>query len=282
MFLPADIHVMKIATFNVNSVNARLARVLAWLERSRPDVVVLQEIKCTDENFPADAFSGCGYNVLVHGQKAYNGVAILSLYPLEDAVYGLPGGEDDTQARYIEALVCSTQIRPVRIGGLYLPNGNPAPGEKYTYKLAWMERLKNHARNLLELEEDFVLAGDFNVIPQAEDVHDPVLWADNALYRTETRNAFREIVNLGFLDAVRQWKPDGTCYTFWDYQRGAWNRDHGMRIDHILLDPCAADRFSGAGIDRSERDPALHGNRPSDHVPVWVELADTGGRQGCP
>ena len=259
---------MKIATFNVNSINARLPRILEWFDAATPDVAVLQEIKCVDEKFPALEFEDRGYNVAVHGQKTYNGVALLSKHPVEDVMRGLPGDKDDDQARYIEGLVCPDDAEPVRVGGLYLPNGNPAPGPKYDYKLKWMKRLKKRAETLLKDEEAFVLAGDYNVIPQAEDVHDPAAWADDALYRPETRAAFREIVNLGLADAIRQADGVGVHYTFWDYQRGAWDKDHGIRIDHLLLSPQAADRFKSAGVDRRERGK----EKPSDHVPVWVEL----------
>ncbi len=259
---------MKITTFNVNSINARLPRILEWFDAAKPDVAVLQEIKCVDEKFPALEFEDRGYNVEVHGQKTYNGVAFLSKHPIDDVVKGLPGDDSDEQARYIEALVMPDKGEPVRIGGLYLPNGNPAPGPKYDYKLGWMKRLKAHAKALLQNEEAFVLAGDYNVIPQAEDVHDPAAWEGDALYRPETRAAFREIVNLGLTDALRQADPMGVRYTFWDYQRGAWEKDNGIRIDHLLMSPQAADRFKDAGVDRKERDK----EKPSDHVPVWVEL----------
>ncbi len=262
---------MKIATFNVNSINARLPRILEWFDETKPDVAVLQEIKCVDEKFPALEFEDRGYNVEIHGQKTYNGVALLSKYPLDDVTRGLPfldDDETDDQARYIEALVMPDDADPVRVGGLYLPNGNPAPGPKYDYKLSWMRRLKQHAEELLKNEEAFILAGDYNVIPQAEDAYDPAAWADDALFRPETRAAFREIVNLGLTDALREADPNGVRYTFWDYQRGSWQKDHGIRIDHLLLSPQAADRFKDAGVDRSERGK----EKPSDHVPVWVEL----------
>ena len=263
---------MKIATFNVNSINARLPRVLEWFEAAKPDVAVLQEIKCVDEKFPAFEFESMGYNVAVHGQKTYNGVALLSKFPIDDILCGLPGDKSDEQARYIEALVMPDDVDPVRVGGIYLPNGNPAPGPKYDYKLKWMKRLKRHAEKLLGYEEAFVLAGDYNVIPQAEDVHDPDGWWGDALYRQETLNAFREIVNLGLLDGLRQADPTGVRYTFWDYQRGAWEKDHGIRIDHLMLSPQAADRFKDAGVDRKTRGPKSGKEKPSDHVPVWVEL----------
>ncbi len=259
---------MKIATFNVNSINARLDRVLAWFDFARPDVCALQEIKCVDEKFPAEPFEARGYNLAVHGQKTYNGVALLSKFPMDDIARGLPGDDADEQARYIEALVMPGGAAPVRVCGIYLPNGNPAPGPKYDYKLAWMRRLKARAEALLAFEEAFVLAGDFNVIPQTEDVHDPKAWKDDALFLPASRAAFREIVNLGFTDALRQLDPTGVRYTFWDYQAGAWEKDHGIRIDHLLLSPQAADRLKHAGIDRAERGK----EKPSDHVPVWAEL----------
>jgi exodeoxyribonuclease-3 len=259
---------MKIATYNVNSIKVRLPRVLEWIEETSPDVIVMQEIKCVDENFPALEFEDRGYNVAVHGQKTYNGVAFLSKHPIDDVMRGLPGDDSDEQARYIEALVMPADAAPVRVGGLYLPNGNPAPGPKYDYKLGWMERLEARARELLALEEAFVLAGDYNAIPQNEDVHDPAAWADDALFLPETRAAFRRLLNMGLTDGLRQVNPRGVCYTFWDYQRGAWEKDNGIRIDHLLLSPQAADRLKDAGVDRKERGK----EKASDHVPVWVEI----------
>lgn len=260
---------MKIATFNVNSINARLPRILEWFDNTKPDVAVLQEIKCMDEKFPALEFEDRGYNVEVHGQKTYNGVALLSKHPIDDVMRGLPGDDSDEQARYIEALIMPDDKEPVRVGGLYLPNGNPVPGPKYDYKLSWMKRLHAHAKTLLSNEEAFVLAGDYNAIPQAEDAHDPAAWEGDALFRPETRAAFRSLLNLGLTDGLRQANPNGICYTFWDYQRGAWEKDNGIRIDHLLMSPQAADRFNDAGVDRSERGK----EKPSDHVPVWIELS---------
>ncbi len=257
---------MKLATYNVNSVNARLPRVLEWIDEAAPDVVALQEIKCVDEKFPAEPFEERGYNVAVHGQKTYNGVALLSKRPIEDVKTGLPGDKDDDQARYIEALIVDDA--PVRFVGIYLPNGNPAPGPKYEYKLKWMKRLKRRIEALMKHEEALVVAGDYNVIPQDEDVHDPAAWADDALFRPETKAAFRELVHLGFTDALRQIDPVGVHYTFWDYQRGAWDKDHGIRIDHHLLSPQAADRLAGAGVDRKTRGR----EKASDHAPVWITL----------
>jgi len=261
---------MKIATFNVNSINARLPRILEWFDSAKPDVAVLQEIKCIDEKFPASEFENRDYNFAVHGQKSYNGVAFLSKHPIEDLQRGLPGNEVDEQARYIEALVTPKDREPVRVGGLYLPNGNPAPGPKYDYKMNWMDHLHARAVELLSYEESFILAGDYNVIPQREDVHDPEGWMGDALYRPETHEKFRALLNLGLTDALRQIDPTGIRYTFWDYQKGAWPKDHGIRIDHLLLSPQAADRLKDCNIDRMERDK----EKPSDHVPVWVELTD--------
>jgi exodeoxyribonuclease-3 len=193
---------MKIATWNVNSVNARLETVLAWFKTAQPDVAALQEIKCVDEKFPTEAFEDLGYNVAVHGQKTYNGVALLSKFPMEDVVRGLPGDETDEQARYIEALICAPQ--PIRVGGIYLPNGNPQPGPKFDYKLRWMDRLESRARALLKLEEPLVLAGDYNVIPTPLDARHPENWTADALFQPESRAKFRTLLNLGYTDAVRQ------------------------------------------------------------------------------
>ncbi|GAB4521433.1 MAG: exodeoxyribonuclease III [Parvularculaceae bacterium] len=259
---------MKLATWNVNSINARLPTVLNWFRESEPDVACLQEIKCVDEKFPALEFEDMGYNIAVHGQKSYNGVALLSKYPLEDVKRGLPGDKDDEQARYVEALVTPESGKPVRIASLYLPNGNPAPGPKYDYKLKWMARLKKRAQKLLEAEESFALAGDYNVIPSDDDVHDPAKWRDDALFRLETREKFREILYLGLADALMQAHPGAHQYTFWDYKGGAWAKDWGIRIDHILLSPQAADRLNAAGVDRAARSK----EKPSDHVPVWIEM----------
>ncbi|MEX0644620.1 MAG: exodeoxyribonuclease III [Parvularculaceae bacterium] len=259
---------MKIATFNVNSINARLPRILEWFDAAKPDVAALQEIKCVEEKFPAQEFEDRGYTLAIHGQKTYNGVALVSKFPIEDVVKGLPGDKDDEQARYIEGVVFPAGANPVRVCAIYLPNGNPAPGPKYEYKLAWMKRLKTHAEKLLELEEAFVMTGDFNVIPQEEDVYNPKAWADDALFLPASRAAFREIVNLGLTDAIRQIDRNGVRYTYWDYQAGAWEKDHGIRIDHALLSPQAADRLRNAGVDRGERGK----EKPSDHVPMWIEI----------
>lgn len=258
---------MKIATWNVNSIKVRLPNLLAWLEEAAPDVVCLQELKCVDDAFPREAVEDAGYAVETHGQKTYNGVALLSRQPLEDVRRGLPGMEDDAQARYIEAVVPAGDSI-VRVASLYLPNGNPAPGDKYDYKLAWMAALEAHAKSLLALEEPLVLAGDYNVIPTPDDVHDPKAWEKDALYLPKTRSAFRSLAALGLTDAFRACHSAAHQYTFWDYQGGAWQKDHGIRIDHLMLSPQAADRLSGSGIDRHVRS----WEKPSDHVPVWAEL----------
>src|SRR5262245_44218529 len=260
---------MKIATWNVNGVKARIDGAVTWLKETNPDIACFQEIKCTDEAFPADAFEALGYNCAVHGQKGFNGVAILSKRPLDEvAVRGLPGDEPDAHARYIEA-VLSRSRGILRIGCLYLPNGNPIGTDKFTYKLSWMQRLQSHTRDLLRLEEPFLLAGDFNVIPEAVDARNPDAWHDDALFQPETRAGYRALLNLGLTDALRACHPEAGVYTFWDYQAGAWQKDHGIRIDHILASPQAADRLQTAGIDKFTRG----WEKPSDHIPVWVELA---------
>ena len=258
---------MRIATFNINGVRARLPALLDWLAEARPDVVALQEIKSTDEAFPRAEVEAAGYNVETHGQKGFNGVALLSRRPLEDVTRGLPGDEADEQARWIEATV-SGENGALRICGLYLPNGNPAPGPKYDYKLAWMDRLEARARALLEAEEAAVILGDYNVIPEPRDCHDPAAWARDALFLPTTRAAWRRIVNLGLTDAVRATTAAAKVYTFWDYQAGAWPKNHGIRIDHLLLTPQAADRLVGCGVDAGIRAR----EKPSDHVPVWAEV----------
>lgn len=257
---------MKIATFNINGIKARIEALPAWLAEARPDVVALQEIKSVDEAFPRELFEDMGYHVETHGQKSFNGVALLSRYPLEDVVRGLPGDEGDEQARWIEATVVGK--RALRICGLYLPNGNPVPGPKYDYKLAWMERLRQRARDLLASEDPVLMLGDYNIIPQAEDAKRPEAWREDALFRLESREAFRRILNLGFTDAFRARTQGPGHYSFWDYQAGAWQKNDGIRIDHILLSPQAADLMRDCQIERAVRG----GDKPSDHVPVWVEL----------
>ncbi|MBS0122800.1 exodeoxyribonuclease III [Thetidibacter halocola] len=258
---------MKIATFNINGIKARLTALTDWLDEAQPDVVLCQEIKSVDEAFPREPFEDRGYNVETHGQKGFNGVAILSKHPLEDVTRGLPGDDSDEQARWIEATVIGEK-HACRLCGLYLPNGNPAPGPKYDYKLAWMERLEARARDLLASEMPAMMAGDYNVIPQPEDAARPEAWTEDALFRPETRAAFRRIVNLGFTEAFRARVQAPGHYSFWDYQAGAWERDNGIRIDHLLLTPQAADLMTDCQIDRAVRGR----DKPSDHVPVWVDL----------
>lgn len=258
---------MKIATFNINGIKARIAALPDWLDEAMPDVALLQEIKSVDEGFPREIFEDRGYQVETHGQKGFNGVAILSKRPLEDVRRGLPGDDGDEQARWIEATV-SGDKRPVRVCGLYLPNGNPCPGPKFDYKLAWMDRLHARAQALLALEEPFLMAGDYNVIPQDEDARRPEAWREDALARPESRAAFRRLMTLGFTDAFRARTQGPGHYSFWDYQAGAWNRDDGIRIDHVLLDPYCADLLTDCQIDKHVRGH----DKPSDHVPVWVTL----------
>ena len=257
---------MRIATWNVNSVNARLETVLKWFEAAQPDVACLQEIKCVDEKFPTEAFERLGYNLAIHGQKSYNGVALLSKAPIEDVRRGLPDNDRDDHARYIEAVISGPT--PVRVASIYLPNGNPVGTEKFDYKLAWMDRLTRHARNLLTLEESLVLTGDYNVIPEARDAEFPAAWEGDALFRPQTREAFRALKYLGLTEAFLEADGAPGAYTFWDYQAGAWQRNNGIRIDHALLSPQAADRLLGVGIHRDVRS----WEKPSDHVPLVIEL----------
>ena len=257
---------MKIATFNINGIKARHEALVAWLSEARPDVALLQEIKSVDEGFPREIFEDLGYRVETHGQKGFNGVAILSRLPLEDVTRGLPGDAADEQARWIEATVIGA--RAVRVAGLYLPNGNPAPGPKYDYKLAWMARMQTRARALLATEEPVVLAGDYNIIAQDEDAARPEVWRDDALALPASRAAYRRILNLGFTEPFRTRHPGPGHYSFWDYQAGAWEKNNGIRIDHLLLGPQAADLLTDCGIDKEIRAR----EKPSDHVPVWIEL----------
>ncbi|MEM1301573.1 MAG: exodeoxyribonuclease III [Pseudomonadota bacterium] len=257
---------MKIASFNINGVKARIDALTAWLDDTQPDVAILQEIKSVDEAFPRALFEERGYNVETHGQKGFNGVAILSKLPLEDVTRGLPGDDSDEQARWIEATVVGK--RAIRLCGLYLPNGNPAPGPKFDYKLAWMERLRQRAQALLDAEEPALMAGDYNIIPQAEDAKTPSEWQEDALHRPEAREAWRRIVNLGFTEAFRATTQGPGHYSFWDYQAGAWDRDNGIRIDHFLLTPQCADLLQTCVIEKEVRG----GAKPSDHVPIYVEL----------
>lgn len=257
---------MKIATFNINGIKARTEALPAWLDDAQPDVVLLQEIKSIDENFPREMFEDRSYNVETHGQKSFNGVAILSKFPLEDVTRGLPGDDEDEQARWIEATVMGDTA--IRVCGLYLPNGNPTPGPKYDYKLAWMERLLARAKDLLTAEEPALMAGDYNIIPQDEDAARPQAWSEDALALPASRAAFRRVLNLGFTEAFRARSQAPESYSFWDYQAGAWQRNDGIRIDHFLLTPQCADLLEDCQIDSQVRGY----ERPSDHVPVWVRL----------
>jgi exodeoxyribonuclease-3 len=262
---------VRIATWNVNSIKIRLPNLLKWLKQAEPDVVLLQEIKCVEEGFPALDLEAAGYRSAAVGQKTYNGVAILSRHPFTIERRTLPDSADDEPARYIEAIIepksTNGRRQVVRVASIYAPNGNPAPGPKYDLKVAFMARLETHARDLLALEEPLVLGGDYNVIPQPEDVYDPKAWATDALFLPASRMALRRIVNLGYTDAFRALHSE-VAYSFWDYQAGAWAKDHGLRIDHLLLSPQAADRLSASGIDKKPRD----WEKPSDHTPVWCEL----------
>lgn len=258
---------MKIATWNVNSVRQRTEHLLRYLRDAKPDVLCLQELKCVDAAFPYSEVEAEGYNAAVQGQKGFNGVAILAKAPIE-ATRGLPGDPDDEQARYIEAVIHNGE-GIIRVASIYLPNGNPPQTEKYTYKLAFMDRLIAHVRNLFALEEPLVLAGDYNVIPAPRDAADPAAWEGDALFLPATRARFRSLLNLGLIDALRATTDDASLYTFWDYQAGAWQRDKGIRIDHLLLSPRAADRLTEAAIDKERRGE----KRPSDHAPVEIILA---------
>ncbi len=263
---------MRIATWNVNSIRQRLDHLQTWLKERQPDIVCLQEIKCVDEAFPREPLEALGYNVAVHGQKTFNGVALLSKLPFDEVASGLMGDDGDVQARFLEALV-STQRGVLRVVSLYLPNGNPAPGDKYDYKLKWMDRLAQFSLDRLQEEEPFVLAGDYNVIPAPADAKRPEAWTKDALFLPQTRERYRALLNLGLTDAIRAVSDDAGLYSFWDYQAGCWQKDDGIRIDHLLLSPQAADRLIDAGIDRHVRG----WDKPSDHVPVYVDL-DIDGR----
>lgn len=253
-----------IATWNVNSINARLPNVLEWLQEAAPDVVCLQELKCEDAKFPMGAIEDAGYRALVHGQKTYNGVAILSRLPLEESRRGLPGEPDDGQARYLEAEIALPGGGGVRVAALYCPNGNPVGTEKFAYKLRWMDRLQDYVTGLLALEEPLVLAGDWNIIPRDGDCHSPAAWAGDALFQPQSRASWRRLLNLGLTDAYMAVDGAEHAYTFWDYQAGAWPRDHGIRIDHLALSPQAADRLHSVRIWRAVRGR----EKASDHVPV--------------
>lgn len=260
---------MLIATWNVNSVKQRLEHLLRVLRELRPDVICLQETKCVDEAFPALEIGELGYNLATHGQKGFNGVALLSRLPMSDIRRGLPEGEGDDQARYIEGLVTAPSGKVVRVASIYLPNGNPVGTDKFAYKLAWMDRLAAHAARLLQFEEPLVLAGDYNIIPDERDAYDPAAWTDDALFRPESRAAFRRLLSLGLTEAVRACDDRAGLYTFWDYQAGAWQRNKGIRIDHLVLSPEAADRLVSTEIHKATRG----WDKPSDHVPVSARLA---------
>ncbi len=255
---------MKLVTYNLNGIRARLPRLIEYLTEQKPDVVCLQEIKCADEAFPIEEIRGAGYDGIWHGQKGFNGVGILTPgAPPTPRRVGLPGDPDDTHSRYIEA-----EIGGFVIASLYLPNGNPTGTEKFSYKLSWMERLREHALTLLAEERPAVLAGDWNVVPTDDDVFSATAMAHDALLQPETRAAYRRILHHGWTDALRARYPEGTVYTFWDYQAGCWQRDAGFRIDHLLLSPQAADRLLDAGVDKEYRGREI----ASDHAPTWVRL----------
>ncbi len=263
---------MKIATWNVNSIKARLPLVQKWLEIQQPDIICLQELKCVDEAFPMSEIEDLGYNVAVHGQKTYNGVAILSKLPFDEVITGLPVyeglGEEDEQARYVEVVVTHNDTA-LRVASIYLPNGNPVDDpKKYGYKLDWMERLYAHAKTLLSYEEPLVLAGDYNIIPTDDDVWNPEAWAEDALFRPQSRAAFTKILNLGLTESYSAADGRAHQYSFWDYTKGSWPKDHGIRIDHLLLSSQAADKLQACEIDRLPRG----WERPSDHVPVFIKL----------
>ncbi|TKK67802.1 exodeoxyribonuclease III [Ilyomonas limi] len=256
---------MKIATYNVNGISARLPVLLRWLDESRPDIVCLQELKAPQENFPVEALQNAGYHAIWHGQKSWNGVAILSRNAQpEEMRRGLPGDPDDTQSRYIEA-----KVNGLVIGCLYLPNGNPAPGPKFDYKLRWFETLTAHAANLLASGKSVILTGDYNVMPAEQDVYKPERWINDALFRPESRSAFHNLVAQGWTDAIRKLHPNETIYTYWDYFRNAFGRNAGLRIDHFLLSPQLDKRLVNAGVDTNVRG----WEKTSDHAPVWIELA---------
>jgi len=255
---------MKIATYNVNGVNGRLPVLLKWLNETSPDVVCLQELKAPQEKFPEDAIRDQGYDAIWHGQKSWNGVAILSKIGMPQEIGRvLPGDPEDVHSRYIEAIVDG-----VHVGCLYLPNGNPAPGPKFDYKLRWFERLSQHANRLIQSGKPVVLAGDYNVMPTEKDVYKPERWVDDALFRPETREAFSKLLEQGWTDAIRKIYPDETIYTFWDYFRNAFGRNAGLRIDHFLLSPELAKRLVAGGVDKEVRG----WEKTSDHAPVWIEL----------
>lgn len=255
---------MKLATWNVNSIKIRSGAVREWLGTAAPDVLLMQELKCETAAFPADDFRTAGYeHIHAVGQKTYNGVATVSRRPFEIVFDHLPSNEEDVQSRYQEII-----LNNLHVINIYAPNGNPLGTEKFPYKLAWLARLQQRLETLTRENKSFVIMGDFNIIPEDRDCYDPATWAGDALFQPESRAAYRRMINLGLTDAIRMFYPSDELYTFWDYQGGAWPRNHGIRIDHILMSPAVADRCTGAGIDKSPRGR----EQPSDHVPVWVAL----------
>lgn len=256
---------IKIASWNVNSIRARLPNVLEWLDSAKPDILMMQELKVEEEQFPAEEFEKRGYHCTVNGQKSWNGVAILSKEKPTDILKNLPGDKNDDQARYLEA-----EIGGIRYCCIYLPNGNPADSDKYPYKLKWMDRLHRRAKDMLDAETPFILGGDFNIIPANEDCHDPAAWQDDALFRLDSRKKFRALMHLGLTDAFRaEHKNTPGAYTFWDYQGGAWQKNHGIRIDHFLLSPQTADKMKHCRIDSDPRGK----DKASDHTPIILEIA---------
>jgi len=254
---------MRIASWNVNSMKARLHHVLDYCKAGHTDVILAQELKLTDENFPVDAFRDIGWNVATHGQKTYNGVAILSPHPIENIQIGLAGDDEDEQARFIQA-----SVKGIHLASIYLPNGNPCPGPKFDYKLAWMDRLEKVASQLMKSEKPVVLGGDYNVIPQPIDCYDPAAWEGDALFHEESRKRFFTLLHMGYCDAFRAIHPEGAHYSFWDYQAGAWPKNNGIRIDHLLLSPEAANKLTNAGIDKAPRGL----EKASDHTPIWCDI----------
>jgi exodeoxyribonuclease-3 len=258
---------MRIATWNINSIKQRIDNLCAWLSERSPDIVCLQETKCIDEAFPREPLEALGYNVAVHGQKAFNGVAVLSKFRFDEVKPRLPGDDSDDHARFLEAVI-SVGPRALRVASLYLPNGNPPGTDRFSYKLNWMSRLLEYSSELLQLEEPLILAGDFNVIPTELDARNPAKWVGDALFDARTRQRFRALCNLGLTDAVRAATDGPGPFTFWDYQAGAWQKNDGIRIDHLVLSPQAADRLMAVGVDKDVRS----WEKPSDHVPVWADF----------
>jgi len=260
--------VVKIATWNVNSIKQRELACAEWLRQASPDVLCLQELKCQTPAFPKAVFEDLGYNCAVLGQKGFNGVAILSKFPIDEAIGALPGDATDEQSRYLEAVLSVPGGPAIRVASIYAPNGNPAPSPKFDYKLGWFSRLESHVKGLLAFEEPLILAGDYNIIPRPTDVYNPANWIEDALFRIEARRAFRRVTHLGLTDALMACNSAGGQYTFWDYQAGAWQKDLGLRIDHLLLSADAAKGLVASGVDRKPRG----WDKPSDHTPVWAEL----------